>query len=133
MPPTDFAMDAGDSLSSTNGSKFSTSISDVSGSDCVARHHNDPGWYTPTAGGGKCTQASLFGYGLWQYWHHDPCVDAFDCMSWSTFRGPKYNLKKLNLKIRPRAYDPSDRYELGGDLEDFLERSLTSEYDSSYE
>ena len=130
MPPTDFAMDAGDSLSSSNGSKFSSNISDVSGSDCVARHHDDPGWYTPTAGGGKCTQASLFGYGLW---HKGPCGDVFDCMSWSTFRGPKYSLKKLNLKIRPRAYDPSDHYELGGDLFDFLERSLTAEYDSSYE
>ena len=133
MPPSDFAMDAGDSLSSSNGSKFSSSISDVSGSDCVARHGkygNDPGWYSPTAGGGKCTLASLFG---WPLWEDGPCGNVFDCMSWSTFRGPKLNLKKLNLKIRPKVYDPSDRFELGGDLVDFIDRSLTAEYETIYE
>ena len=135
MPPSDFAMDAGDSLSSSNGSKFSSSISDVSGSDCVARHGkygNDPGWYSPTAaGGGKCTLATLFGY---NYYSAGPCKDGYaHCLSWSTFRGPNIALKKIDLKIRPKDYDSSDRFELGGDLEDFLDRSLTAEYETSYE
>ena len=46
MPPLDLAMDAGDSLSATNGSQFSWRDDDKSGAaDCVVgKHHYYPGW-----------------------------------------------------------------------------------------
>ena len=44
MPPLDFAMDAGDSLSAANGSQFSSKLEDKSGAGCVAMHDEYPGW-----------------------------------------------------------------------------------------
>ena len=44
-PPLDFAMDAGDSLSASNGSEFSTRTDDRTGAGCPGMHDDHPGWY----------------------------------------------------------------------------------------
>ena len=44
MPPLDFAMDAGDSLSAANGSQFSSTLDDKSSAGCVGMHQESPGW-----------------------------------------------------------------------------------------
>ena len=46
MTPLDFAMDAGDSLSASNGSQFSSRHDDKSGpgAGCVGTHQDYPGW-----------------------------------------------------------------------------------------
>ena len=45
MPPLDFAMDAGDSLSASNGSEFSSRTDDRTGDGCPGMHDDHPGWY----------------------------------------------------------------------------------------
>ena len=44
MSPLDFAMDAGDSMSASNGSQFSHKSDNKSGAGCVGMHQNYPGW-----------------------------------------------------------------------------------------
>ena len=43
--PLDFAMDAGDSLSASNGSEFSSRTDDRTGAGCPGMHDDHPGWY----------------------------------------------------------------------------------------
>lgn len=43
-PPLDFAMDAGDSLSASNGSEFSSRTDDRTRAGCPGMHDDHPGW-----------------------------------------------------------------------------------------
>ena len=95
--------DAGDALSNHSGMKFSTrdvdndlAVNEFGGS--CAKRFSGAWWYH------KCYKSNLNGK---YYKLGDVTEGAFDGISWKPWKGPKYSMKKVEMKIRPR--DAGDR------------------------
>ena len=98
---------AGDGFSNHSGMKFSTkdvdndlAVTDFNGS--CAKRFTGAWWYH------KCYKCNLNG----KYYKGGEVADnAFDGVSWKPWKGPKYSLKKVEMKVRPK--DAADRLLFG--------------------
>ncbi|XP_063915338.1 ficolin-2-like [Zophobas morio] len=91
---------AGDSLSFTDKTKFSTRNFDLDKNPAMscAEFCFGSWWY------GKCNTSLLTGKYLEGHVHEN---ETRDIMHWSTFRGDEYSLKEARMMVRPRI-EPND-------------------------